>query len=149
MVYSIGDAKSREEAGSIREGNTWVCKWPTEDGLVCDKTFSCSKKGEFEKHRLDEHSLEGPLPILQRGPRAILTEAEKNKKHAARQAKYAAKKGAAAMKEMKENSVRNNLTEKYRKEFDAKYPRSEAPRKPALVLPGIMSFVSNGLSWKS
>lgn len=134
-----------DRAGFVRTGSNWVCKLLIGDNRPCNQIFSCKKKQLFEQHRLDEHHQHGPLPVLKPYLVAIYTEEEQKAKHAARQAKYAAKLSADVLEEKHEAKKMKKLVEKYREIFDTRLLRTVS-EQPVMSLPGIMTFLNNGLS---
>ncbi|GAQ84480.1 hypothetical protein KFL_001900230 [Klebsormidium nitens] len=113
--------QSPEEAGFVRCGDIWICKLLLNGGRVCNEQFSCKKKHLLETHRLEQHDIPGPLPTLKTGRIVTVSEEEKRAKHAARQARYVAKKGPDAMKAIEEASKMTKLTQKFREAFDIQY----------------------------
>ena len=139
--------KTSEEAGFIRKDSFWICKLLLEDGSVCEQSFSRTRQKElFQQHRLKVHFEDGPLPVLKPGPVASVSKAEQNAKHAARQLRYAARKGNEVMRGQRESSKHNKLVKYYQSVFEKMFPPQSDLLRPELRLPGIMTFVVNGLS---
>ncbi|GAQ93504.1 hypothetical protein KFL_015890010, partial [Klebsormidium nitens] len=135
-----------EEAGFVRKGNYWICKLSSEDGTICDQSFLRSKKEPFREHRVNVHSEEGPLPALKPGRVSTKTKAEHDADHAARQARYAARNGSEVMKEQRDACKLKKQLEIHRNSFKKQFPFQSDISKPQLRLPGIMTFLSNGIS---